>query len=121
MIEELATKVKEMYDSSCRVESNGHNHHVWVAQCEQGYSELDLIYRAENDWCRVDPNQGSMGVEGRVCEGGESECQNLCRTCGRTATTKTISTIVERDCGFVFCCRIECQKYIEERTYHVCT
>lgn len=122
---ELAAKIKVKHDSACEVDSNGHSVNAWVPRGScKSFTSKDLIFRRENDWCRVNDLIGARGVVGRVCDvnsEGSNSCGNLCRRCQKTPMRKTEVVLTERNCQFHFCCKITCEQTISEQTYHVCS
>ena len=124
-INDIALKLKERYDASCEVKSNGHSQNTWIPKSDScsSFSEKDFIFRTDYDWCVSNPVVDATGVVGRVCEphsDGPNSCQNLCRRCDKTPIKLTQLVQVERNCQFHFCCEITCERLQREESYHVC-
>ncbi len=125
-IKDIATKLKERYNSGCQVKSNSHSHNTWVPKTGfcTSFSEKDFIFRTENNWCAVKPSIDATGVVGRFCKPhseGPDSCENICRKCDKTPVKITQLVPIERNCQFHFCCEITCERLQSEETYHVCT
>ena len=120
----IANKIKEKYTDACKVTPNGHSVNTWISKCDRDFSEHDLIYREEINWCIVDPIVGSVGVAGRECvvhSNGTNSCENLCTHCGRRPIEQTVNIEREHECSFHFCCEIRCTVVKGQRTYHTCS
>jgi wingless-type MMTV integration site family protein 6 len=106
----------------------------------------DLTYLYESpDYCDAQPISGHMGTRGRQCisklvheptrsneletKGAISElshanksalgtCAYLC--CDRGFQSELVFDIVECNCGFKFCCRVECDRCLRQQMLHYC-
>ena len=120
----IADKIKKKYSEACKVTPNSHSENTWVSECGHDFTEHDLIYREENDWCVINPSIGSVGVSGRECEvhsDGSNSCENLCTQCGSRPIEQTENIERENKCSFHFCCEIRCTVVKGQKTYHTCS
>lgn len=123
--ENITADLKEMYESSCYVYSNQlhGNRHLYISNCTKAPPrDNELVYfQASVNFCVKNIRSGSLGVSGRKCSltsTGADNCQDLC--CGRGYRTHVVEEIVDCECRFVWCCRIECKKCRERKTFHTC-
>nr|AMY96433.1 Wnt6 [Eupentacta fraudatrix] len=82
----------------------------------------DLVYSTEShDFCRPNRKLGSLGTQGRHCNGTSAlvgGCDILC--CGRGATTYEIQRSEPCRCRFHWCCDVECDTCNRTQVIHVC-
>lgn len=76
----------------------------------------DIIYKdLSPDFCREDPELGTVGVAHRLCD-PNSNSRNACAStcCDRGHYTRTFVQPVE-ECRFIWCCDIVCE-YVRNDT-----
>lgn len=82
----------------------------------------DLVYYEDSpNYCEFDPERGTFGTSGRVCNitsHGIDGCELLC--CGRGHNTETITTVERCDCKFVWCCKVICKECTRVYDVHTC-
>ncbi len=129
-ITNIATKIREKYDTACQVDSNGASVNSWIPKkgvCSS-FTETDLIFRGESNWCEPNPILGSTGVVGRECkpsvegkdDNAPDSCQQICRRCGKHNVKVTQLVREESNCRFRFCCDITCEVVESEKSIHIC-
>ena len=82
----------------------------------------DLVYYEDSpNFCQRNPETGSLGTRGRVCNNtslGTGGCDLLC--CGRGYTTSE-SELEERcNCRFFWCCKAKCESCRSRQIVHRC-
>ena len=120
---EIGDRLKERYDGGveCKFNKRG----TKLKRKHKKYnkpSKEDLIYLDESpDYCRANPDTGSIGTVGRECNKGSDGmdgCNLMC--CGRGYNTFK-KTLVERcNCKFVWCCHVKCKTCESVKDVHVC-
>jgi len=82
----------------------------------------DLIFiKNSPDYCKQDPNTGSLGTTGRVCNKdseGMDGCNLMC--CGRGYNTIKTRLKERCKCKFHWCCYVECQTCTKPVELNVC-
>ena len=85
-------------------------------------SPNDIIYFQKSpSFCKFSKNRGSLGTRGRQCEataGGYGSCRYLC--CGRGYRTVTETVMESCNCQFRFCCQVQCDDCVSNKTLHYC-
>lgn len=106
--------------------------------------DLAYLYESPN-YCDAQPNSGHLGTGGRQClskKGHESTkadefktksvtsdfshadksalgtCEYLC--CDRGFHSELVFDLVECNCGFKFCCHVECDHCLRQQLLHYC-
>lgn len=73
------------------------------------------------DFCRYNERTGSLGTQGRTCNGtsaGVGGCDLLC--CGRGHDSRHVKDKFNCRCRFRWCCEVTCDTCQEKRTLHTC-
>ncbi len=84
---------------------------------------LSLIYLDESpNYCKRDPERGSLGTKGRRCNNTDStqsgSCELLC--CGRGYDTHIKTSSEKCNCKFRWCCEVECEECNSTGNVYTC-
>jgi len=86
------------------------------------YGPQDLLYLEQSpNYCYKDVALGTAGTAGRECNKSslsENSCDILC--CGHGYNTKKVRELVNCNCKFIWCCKVECQKCSRVVERHFC-
>ncbi|CAF0773943.1 unnamed protein product [Didymodactylos carnosus] len=114
---EIATFLKEKYDSAVEVRFSGNTSNKNRQQPQirtrdrrfAGPTKDDLIYVHESNFCDYNPRVGSFGTKDRLCNKtsyGSDSCKSMC--CGRGYNTIRKYVQEKCNCKFVWCCSVQC-------------
>lgn len=82
----------------------------------------DLVYTTNSpDFCKPNRKLGSLGTEGRRCNGSALDvggCDILC--CGRGATEYEFTRQDSCRCRFHWCCDVQCDTCMTTQVVHIC-
>eukprot|EP00794_Sanderia_malayensis_P006993 gene6993-7778_t len=75
--------------------------------------QMHLIYLEESpNYCKRNPEKGSLGTKGRRCNNTNTVQSNSCKLlcCGRGYDTHVQTTQQKCNCKFKWCCEVECEQ-----------
>ncbi|XP_033120788.1 protein Wnt-3-like [Anneissia japonica] len=85
-------------------------------------TKSDLVYyETSPTYCDYDPDNGSFGTTGRVCNASSHAidgCELMC--CQRGYRTQRVERIERCDCQFIWCCEVVCKQCKREYDVHTC-
>ncbi|XP_072038759.1 protein Wnt-2b-A-like [Amphiura filiformis] len=88
----------------------------------KGPTRSNLVYFEKSpDYCKQDPDTGSLGTAGRVCNKssqGSDSCDVMC--CGRGYNTMRVQRTTQCECKFHWCCFVRCQECTDTVDQHTC-
>ncbi|XP_038073218.1 proto-oncogene Wnt-3-like [Patiria miniata] len=125
----LGAKLKDKYDSAAEmrvVRQSDPRGRVEVLEPKsllyKPPTKADLIYYDPSpDYCRLDPELGSLGTVGRTCNRTSDAidgCQLMC--CGRGYNTIRRQVVERCNCQFVWCCKVVCDECVRNYEVHTC-
>lgn len=112
----IGSYLRHKYDKGVLVTVDQTDHDLVVADGKylSRPARDDLVFLEESpDYCHPNPNTGSLGTSGRVCENlnksasGHGSCGILC--CGRGFNTFRIVEEYRCRCKFNWCCDVKCK------------
>ena len=122
--EAVGTHLLNRYHNSAKVtvDQNGNDLVLAEGQISLKSSRDDLVFLEESpDYCVPNPNTGSLGTTGRVCNKstqGHGSCGILC--CGRGYNTLQLNEEYDCECKFHWCCHIKCNRCRRTGNKHLC-
>lgn len=122
--QEVGQYLKEMYDVATEVTMNRDGNGLLVSskRHRKKPSKAHLVYFEKSpDYCSMNPETGSLGTGGRLCNrtsSGPEGCDVMC--CGRGYNTMRVRQTSQCECKFQWCCSVECQQCTEVVDVHTC-
>ena len=126
--------LKEKFDSASMVEfeqnnnRNGHSSRKGKPafrpknKLHKAPTIADLVYYEDSpDFCRRNPETGSLGTKGRLCNNtseGTDGCNLMC--CYRGYTTSESEMEEMCNCRFHWCCKVKCENCRSRQIIHRC-
>ena len=85
-------------------------------------SQEDLVHlRRSPNYCSPEASVGSIGTQGRTCDGtksGKGSCDYLC--CNRGFNVQRYTEEEQCRCKFVWCCHVRCKTCTVPKERHTC-
>ncbi|KAM8892749.1 protein Wnt-2 isoform 2-T2 [Spinachia spinachia] len=114
-------QLRRRYNGAAQVSVNQYGTGFTAAHFKRP-SGNDLVYLEDSpDYCVWDPESGSMGTGGRVCNRtsrGVDSCEVMC--CGRGYDTSRVSWSTKCECKFHWCCAVRCSDCQQQVDVHTC-
>lgn len=111
----VGNHIKEKFDGATEVELNliGGKHVLLPRDNKfKPHTKLDLVYLVPSpNFCDPDPNTGSLGTQGRLCNRTSQAIDGCDLMCCRRGFITTTEVRKERcNCKFYWCCKVKCQE-----------
>lgn len=121
----VGDRLKEEFDGAIQVEiSNDGKALETKSKTIKPPSREDLVYSEnapDTRFCRKNRKWGSLGTKGRLCDPKSMEvggCDLLC--CNRGYKTEKVTLKGNCKCRFIWCCDVQCETCVQEKTIHRC-
>ena len=118
-------RIKEKFDGAIQVEiSNDGKALETKSKTIKPPSREDIVYSEnapDSRFCRRNRKWGSLGTKGRICDPKSMEvggCDLLC--CHRGHKSEKVTLKENCKCRFIWCCDVQCETCVQDKTIHRC-
>ncbi|XP_038054103.1 protein Wnt-2b-A-like [Patiria miniata] len=119
---EVGDYLRAKYDEASEVTMGQDGTGLSVTRNHRRPNRANLVYFEQSpDYCKRDPETGSLGTAGRVCNKtsqGPDSCDVMC--CGRGYNTMRVQRTSQCECKFHWCCFVRCSECTETVDQHTC-
>ncbi|XP_071808311.1 protein Wnt-2b-A-like [Asterias amurensis] len=119
---EVGMYLRSKYDDASEVTMGQDGTGLSTSRNHRRPNRVNLVYFEESpDYCKRDPETGSLGTAGRLCNKtsqGPDSCDVMC--CGRGYNTMRVQQTNQCECKFHWCCYVRCSECTETVDQHTC-